>query len=113
MRSHRFTSTSFFIWGGLLIYALSFLVVYVSVALSCARPFGVGLVRVATVAWSVAAAVAILVHLLAARRRNRNDPSADEHTRFIRSVAAAASGLALLALAWLTLPALVLRTQCG
>jgi heme/copper-type cytochrome/quinol oxidase subunit 2 len=119
MRTHRFTSTTFFIWGGLLVYALSFLVVYVFGAVACAKGFatlevvGMSIVTFATLAWSIVAGAAIAALALIARRRDETDTASTEHDRIIRFLVMTASGLALLALAWLTLPALTLRYQCG
>jgi hypothetical protein len=118
MRTHRFTSTTLFLWSGLLIYALSFLVVYIFAALACARGFadaqvlGIPVVPLVANGWGVLAAAAMIVVILRVRQRDRQD-DADEHTRLIRFLAAAASGIAMLALIWLMLPTLILGAACG
>lgn len=119
MQQHRFTPTTFFIWSGLLIYALDFLFVYVFAALACAKRFthvrwlDLPLVPLATTLSGVLAAAAIGVVIGIAMRRNRMDANADEHTRFIRFLAIAGGGLSLLALLWLTLPPLLLSNGCA
>jgi hypothetical protein len=119
MQQHRFTPTTFFIWSGLLIYALDFLFVYVFAALACARRFahvlwlGLPLVPLATTVSGVLAATAIGTIMWIAVRRNGMEANTDEHTRFIRFLAIAAGGLSLLALLWLTLPPLLLSNACA
>lgn len=117
MRTHRFTSTTLCVWGGLLIYALSFLVVYVFTALACAREFaetrvlGIRIVPFVVNAWGVLAALAMIALMLGVRRRERREV-ADEHTKFMRFLATAASGMAMLALVWLMLPTLMITNAC-
>lgn len=119
MRHHRFAPTTFFIWNGLLIYALDFLFVYVFAALACARRFahaqwlGLPLVPLATTVSGVLAAAAIGAVMWMAVRRNRTEVNTSEHTRFIRFLAIAGGGLSLLALLWLTLPPLLLANACA
>ena len=119
MQQHRFAPTTFFIWSGLLIYALDFLFVYVFVAIACAKRLthaqwlGMPLIPVATTVSGVVAAAAIGAVMWMAVRRNREEADADEHTRFIRFLAIAGGGFSLLALLWLTLPPLLLSSGCA
>lgn len=118
MQQHHFTATTFFIWSGLLIYALAFLFVYIFAALSCAKGFaqvqwwGMPLVTLTTTAAGLLAALGIGVVMLVTRRRHRADAHADKHTRFICSLAIACGGLSLLGLVWLMLPTLLLDHTC-
>jgi hypothetical protein len=118
MQQHRFAPTIFFIWSGLLIYALEFLFVYVFAALACARRFthvqwlGMPLVPLATTVSGALAVTAIGAVMWIAARRNRMEANTDEHTRFIRFLAIAGGGLSLLGLLWLMLPPLLLSSAC-
>jgi hypothetical protein len=101
-----------FIWGGLLIWAADFLFIYAFAALACARRFaderiaGFGVVQVATLASSVAALTATAWLMRNARRELRERPAA----RFHAFLAAALSGLAVLAIVWTALPPLMSGT---
>jgi uncharacterized RDD family membrane protein YckC len=116
MQTHRFASTTLLIWGGLLAYALSFLVVYVFTALACARGFAdtrvlaIPIVPFVASTWGVAAALGMTVLIVRVLQRDREP--ADEHTRFIRFLAAGVSGISMLALVLLMLPALMLGDAC-
>lgn len=118
MQAHRFAPTTFFIWGGLLVYALDFLFVYIFAALACAKRFaearwlGMPLVPLVTTIAGLLAAAAVGFVMWTAVRRNRAEPDADEQTRFIRFLAIAGGGLALVALLWLSLPPLLLANAC-
>lgn len=108
-REHRFTATTLFIVGSLLVWTANFVVVYVIGALACARGFedvrllGLPIVSIATIASSlIAAAVTIVLlrkGLLVWRARGSS-----EHSRFIGFVALMTSGLALIALVLVALP---------
>jgi hypothetical protein len=114
---HRFTPTTFFVWGGLLIWAADFLFVYVFAAVACARRFadaeiaGLRLVPVATSLASIAASIATLVLILRAVRRAHGGDYVDESSRFIQFLAIALGALALVAIAWTALPPLMLRSD--
>lgn len=118
MQSHRFTPTTFLIWGGLLLYALNFLVVYIFAALACAKGFahgkwlGMSPVPLVTTISGLVAAAAISAVMWSAAGGNRREQCADEHTRFIRFLAIAGGFLSLLAVVWLTLPPLLLANGC-
>lgn len=109
---HRFTTTTFLMVGGLLVWMADFVFVYVFAALACARRFA----NVTLLGWPVVPLATVLASLLAAAvtvaivRRgyvlHRRDES-DEHTRFIGFVTWAGGALALVALVLLVMPALV------
>ena len=109
---HRFTTTTFLLAGGLLVWMADFAFVYVFAALACARGFadvsllGLPVVPLATVLASLlagAVTVAIVRQGLVLHRQNETD----EHTRFIGFVTWAGGALALVALVLLVMPALV------
>ena len=80
---------------GVVLWAVHFTVIYGFTALACARGFGSAapwLVGVATVAAGAAAIVIIVTHL---------------SSEFTRWMTAAVAGLALLAIVWEGLPALI------
>ena len=113
MSEHRFTPTSLFIVGALLIWLADFVVVYVFAALACARGFasvtvlGMPIVAFVSTLCTVAAAVVTVMLLrggLAAMRAS----ASTEHERFIGFVVFTTSILAILALVLLSLPPLVI-----
>ncbi len=95
----------------------NFLFVYVFAALACARRFadvsvfGVGIVPFATILATAVAGLATAAVTWSAARRLQQ-ASTDRHSRFIFFVTAGAGGLALIALLWVAIPALVLNTNC-
>lgn len=117
MERHAFTPTALLIWSGLLIWMADFLFVYVFAAVACARRFahadvfGVGIVQFATIIATAAAGLATAAVTWSAARRLQQ-ASTDRHSKFIFFVTAAAGGLALIALVWVAIPALVLNTNC-
>jgi hypothetical protein len=114
---HKFTATALLIWSGLLIWMANFLFVYVFAALACARRFadvdvfGVAIVPFTTIIATAVAGLATAAVTWSAARRLQQ-ASTDRHSRFIFFVTAAAGGLALIALLWVAIPALVLSTNC-
>lgn len=110
---HRFTATSFLIFGGLLVWMADFVFVYVFAAVACAKGFadanllGLPIVTVVTLLASLLAGV-ITVLILRRGYRLHNAPETDEHTRFIGFVTFASGGLALVALVLLVMPVLVM-----
>ena len=112
-----FTRNAVQLWGGLLVWAAYFLVVYVVGAVACERDFtdvrivGVGLVPFAGAAGLFAALAATAALARSAWRRARTD--ATHGGRFVGALAWTLSLLTLLALAWVALPPLLLRTGCA
>lgn len=113
----RFTVAAFRLWGGLLVWAAYFLLVYVVAALACERGFAdvrvagidvLPFVTVAGLALSVAATAALLI---VTRRGARVEPG--RGARFADLLGWTVGLLALLALAWTALPHLLLRTGCA
>lgn len=107
---HRFTTTTFLVVGGLLVWMANFVFVYVFAALACARGFadvnllGLPVVPLASVlATLLAGAVTVAI----VRRGRVLYRESDEHTRFIGFVTWAGGALALVALVLLVMPALV------
>jgi hypothetical protein len=111
---HRFASTTFLITGGLLAWIAAFAFAYTFAAVACARGFahvevmGLPIIPVATIVASLFAAI-VNMRLLRQGYRRLKSPDADEHTRFIGFVALAGSGLGLIALLLLVLPALLMK----
>jgi hypothetical protein len=114
----KFTPTAFLIWGGLLIYAVDFVVIYVIEAIACAKGFadgallGISAVALTTLLCSAVAATAVGLILRRCVVQLRAAPP-DERTRFTLFIAAATSALALVGIAWTALPGLLLRTGCA
>jgi hypothetical protein len=112
MMQHPFTRTTFLILGGLLVWIADFVFVYVFVAVACARGFadvswfGVPIVTMMTLLASVIAGAATVLVVRRGYRLQR-DMATDEQSRFISFVTLASSGIALIALVLLVLPALV------
>jgi hypothetical protein len=116
--ARRFTPTAFLLCSGLLIWIGNFLFVYTFAALACAwrfahvKVFGFDIVRLASSASSILAALAIVAVMWTMARRLRDEPSSDAHSRFVRLVTLGAGGLALLALVWIALPPLLANEGC-
>jgi hypothetical protein len=112
MMQHPFTRTTFLILGGLLVWIADFVFVYVFVAVACARGFadvswfGAPIVTMMTLLASVIAGAATVLVVRCGYRLQR-DVATDEQSRFIGFVTLASSGIALIALVLLVLPALV------
>jgi hypothetical protein len=114
MPAAPFTATFLYLTGGLTIWALRFAAAYAFTAIVCARgwdapdgalgvaPVGVALMSAA----ALAGCAAIAAHAV---RRLRSAPAApsEEARRFVHYVAATVALLGALAIAWETLPALV------
>jgi hypothetical protein len=113
----RFTPTVLFVWGGLLLWATYFLVLYMFVALACERGFadlrllGVRIVPASAALGFAMTFAATAACMLAGHRRLRAED--EKAARFIGFLAWALGLLGLLALAWTVLPALLLRTGCA
>ncbi|HEY8537561.1 MAG TPA: hypothetical protein VIL28_01770 [Steroidobacteraceae bacterium] len=112
-REHRFTPTTLFVTGSLLIWLLTFALVYVFAALACARGFagmrlgGMPLVPAVTTVCVLLAAIGTLWLVRRGLRYGRTQ-EAEEHSRFVGFVASASGVLALLALVWVGLPPLLI-----
>lgn len=111
MSDAPFLSRVLLAFGGLIVWAAHFTVAYIAVALICARPtdmriLGLPLGPASVIAASLVAALAILGLLLASRRveAGHDGPPAI----FLRATAVAVALLSLLAVAWNTLPVLLL-----
>lgn len=117
-RSHRFTTTTFFIWSGLLIWMGNFVFLYVFAALACARRFaevrvlGVAVVPFTTLVSCLLAIAATGTMMWIAYRRIPGRPPAGEQSTFIRFIVMAASLLALIGTLYVLLPPLLLATNC-
>lgn len=102
--------------AGMLIWALHLGVVYAVVAVACARGFaderiaGVGLVPLAVGGATIVALAAAGLVLASALRALRQTGPAPGERRFASTMAAAVAGLALVAIAWGGLPALLVPT---
>jgi hypothetical protein len=103
--NRRFTSTTFLLTGALLVWMADFAFVYVFTAVACARNFA-QLVTPVTTAASLSAG-AVTLWLLHRGYRAHQASAIDEHGRFIAFVTLATSIVALVALAMLILPPLL------
>lgn len=116
---HRFTPTTLFICGGLLIWAADFLILYVIAAIACAKGFaaltvaGLPFVAFVGTVLTLLAGVATGLLMRVAIRRLRAAGASDESIRFIYFVAASIGGLAAIAIFFNALPAWLLATECG
>jgi hypothetical protein len=105
--------------GGLLVWAAVFLAMYVFAAVACARGFsdalwfGMGVVPLLLV---LAAVVGLgIVYMLARRADRLLDGTArrsEDTRRVVAEVATIVCGLALIAIVWNTLPALLTVSRC-
>jgi hypothetical protein len=115
---NRFAPTAFFIWSGLLIWAVDFLFVYVFAAIACARGFadariaGMRVIQFVTILVTLLALAASAITMWIMLRRLRHEPEQDSSLTFIRFLALALGALATLAIIWNSLPPIVLRDQC-
>lgn len=107
----RFIRTTMLMAAGPAVWALHFLIIYAFAALACARGFAHATPWVigGTTAVAVTALIAIIVRALA---RARQGPLSGEPQRFPYWSACGFAALALLAIAWETLPVLLLQ-PCG
>lgn len=112
-----FNVTVFLLWGTLLAWATYFLLLYVVIALACERGYadaqiaGFRLIPAAGVVGFVLALGVTGALAAAAWRRWHGATSANG--RFLGFVAMALGLLALAALAWTTLPPVLLDTGCA
>jgi hypothetical protein len=114
MPSAGFTPTMLYLLGGLIVWGVRFLFVYIFTALSCARGLsdatvsGFGMVQTAIVL-STLLGVGICAALIANAgmqlRHNRTEP-ADSTVRFVHVVAALVAGGSIIAMVWETAPVL-------
>lgn len=115
----RFTRTALIICGGLLIWAVDFLAVYVIAAIACAKGWveltvaGMPFVAFVGTILTIAASAATIVILRSASRRLQADGRLDQSMRFIYFLAAAIGVLALVAILFNALPAWWLATECA
>lgn len=111
---HRFTSTTFLITGGLLVWIAVFAALYIFAAVACARHFadadvfGLRLIPTLSVALCALGAT-INIYLFRRGWRDRLCASRDEHSRFLAFVTLATSALGLVALVMLALPPLLVQ----
>jgi hypothetical protein len=112
-----FTRTTLLLWSALLAWAAYFLVLYIGIALACARGFaderilGVRFIPAMTIgAFLVALGASGAFAGAAWRRRQR---AASPTQRFVGFVAAVLGLFALAAIAWTTLPPVLLHTGCA
>jgi hypothetical protein len=114
----RFTVATLRLWGGLLVWAAYFLVVYVVAALACERGFadvhiaGVDVVTFVS-AGGALVSFALTGALVAVTRRGARADSARGGARFADRLGWTLGLLGLLAIAWTALPHLLLRTGCA
>jgi hypothetical protein len=112
-----FTAAALRLWGGLLVWAGYFLLVYVVTALACARGFadaavaGIDLVTFVSAAGFVVAMAGTAVLVSVTRRRARAEHA--RSARFADRLGWTLGLLALLAIVWTALPHLLLRTGCA
>ena len=112
-----FARTTFFVTGGLLVWAADFLFIYVFAALACARGFaghsvlGIGIVPFASAVATVAAFAATAALVAAANRDRRR--RLGESRAFVVRAALAAGALALIAVALTGLPGALVRGVCA
>lgn len=109
-----FTSTTFLLAGGLLVWMADFGFVYVFAAVACARGFadatvfGLPLVPAVTTLASLSAGL-LTAWLLRRGYRIHHETAIDEHESFIGFVALATCAIALVALLMLILPPLLIQ----
>lgn len=116
--TQRFSPATFFVCGGLLIWAADFLFTYIFQAVACARGFaqasiaGLSVVPLASGTASVLALAATGALFMSARRRMKRG-TVVAVSSFLDWLALTLAGLAIVAIVWLGLPALVLRRVCA
>lgn len=115
--AERFTQSTLQLWGGLLVWAAYFLVLYVTVALACERGFadaqvaGIGLLPFVAAAGLLAAWASTGALVVAAHRRAREQHA--RGARFANLLGWTLGLLGLIATAWTALPLLLLGTGCA
>jgi hypothetical protein len=118
MMERRFPRAALFTTAGLLIWATDFLFITLFAAIACARGFadgtllGIGIVPLVSVFATVIAAAATCAVILTASQGGRADPEEPSNGDFLGRLSMIAALVALIAIAFTALPALVLRT-CG
>ena len=111
MTAPGFTRTFLYMLGGLIVWAIRFLAVYIFTALACARGWaeaelaGFGIVPAAIVLAAIAGIGACLALIVHACRRMRLRPEGDDNARFVHGLAALIAGIATVAMIWETVPA--------
>lgn len=118
MAERRFTAKTFFLFGGLLIWAAHFMFVYSANAVACARGLedvtvmGAGLipftVAIATLA-ALLAAGNVLATALAWRGPLASEPHDDPATAFLRQVTVVLALLSMIAIVLSALPSLIVQ----
>lgn len=113
--AQRFAPTLFFITAGLLIWVADFLFIYVFAALACARGFddatvfGIGVVPLAVGAATAIACAMTGAVLISAVRGAEQGPTT---SGFLQRLALGLAVLALVAIVWNGLPALLVHRTC-
>ena len=114
----RFPRTALYTTAGLLVWAADFLFIYAFAAIACARGFagasvlGIGIVPLASIVATLAAAAVSIAILVAGKRELRPAAADAGNGGFLAGLAAIAALLALIAIVFTGLPGLLLRT-CG
>jgi hypothetical protein len=112
MKAPHFTSTAFFIWGGLLTWAAYFLFVYVFAAVACARRFAhlsVAGLPVVSLVTGIATVIALGITVALTRFATQRLAATSAFARFL---ALALGALAVICILWVALPSLVLHRSC-
>ena len=121
MSERRFGSKTFLLLGGLLIWAAHFMFVYAATSLACARGFahitvlGAGLVPFTVMLATCLALLAagwVLLTALSWGGPLRGEASTDAGSAFIQHLTIALALIAMIAIVWNALPALVV-SPCG
>ena len=113
-----FTPTFFYLTGGLIVWAVRFLAVYIIVALACARGWaeatflGLRVVDSVPILATILGVAACLALILTAVARLRALPAGRgaENSRFVHVVAALIAGIAILAMVFETAPVFFLAS---
>ena len=107
--------------AGLLVWAANFIFIYVFAALACAPGFaqvtvyGAGIVPLVSIGATTAAGCATIAIIIAgARRASRAKPAVSKEVGiFLARLSALVAGLALIAVAFIAAPGILLSRMCG
>lgn len=108
-----FTPTFLYMLAGLIVWSVRFLAVYSFTAIACSRGWtgeafaGIGLIPFVVALLtlgSIVGCVAVLARAVPRLGFRSPDRDAEENTRFVHAIAATVAALALLSIAWETLP---------
>jgi len=100
-----FAGATFYLLGGLIVWGVRFLGVYIFAAVACARGAAEAVPAVVVVSALAGSTICVALIVYSVRRMRA---AAEENSRFIHVIAALVAGISILAMAWEIVPVLII-----